>query len=143
MPKRTTERQSSLSRYIQVICYGSAINTFLSTAPTALTPSSTSTSSSASMSARKAGMFRHFLNHHLVEFFPRFVGELLGNGQQYAQRAKGALNLLPLSRHASSQTPTDPQTLSSQCHLPHTTKNNQTHFLELYKTSYRIFDTPH
>ena len=43
-----------------------------------------------------------------------FWGE---NGQQYAQRAKGALNLLPLSRQASSQTPTDPKTLSSQCHL--------------------------
>ena len=78
----------------------------------------------------------------LLELEPPFGGE---NGQQYAQRAKGALNLLPLSRHASSQTPTDPKPLSSQCHP--TTRwftppknNNQTRFLKLCETSYRIID---
>ena len=55
-------------------------------------------------------------NHHLVDFSHALLGRVVSHPHREPM-------LLPLSRHASSQTPTDPKAfLPSQCHTTKTTK---------------------
>ena len=59
-------------------------------------------------------------NHHVVQFFPRFVGGRMV--MPYTQRANGALTLAAIKLTCLVTPPTDPKALPSQCHqIYHTT----------------------
>ena len=98
-------------------------------------PSKSSSQASSPRCLRTFGIYSRFertpnrrslkSNHHLVQFFPR-LGRMAYRDRRYREIA---LILTAItSRHASSQTPTDPTFLLSQCHPTRLPKTNKSTF---------------